>query len=136
MNPFTESTVAVPVKDSPAVQKRRGLSPLPTAWLLAGSLVTGALMLPNLAHATDVNLANVDQLKVVRGIGPKTASLIIEERTRGGPYESFSDLSDRVKGIGPKKASALQQAGLTVGEPSPDKTNATMASPAHSKRGG
>ncbi|MBP6018141.1 MAG: DUF655 domain-containing protein [Burkholderiaceae bacterium] len=135
MNPFTESTVACPLQDDSLTQKRRRL-PLPAAWLLAGSLVATTLMLPTQGHATDVNQANLEQLKVVRGIGPKTASLIIEERTRGGPYESFSDLSDRVKGIGPKKASALQQAGLTVGASSTSTTGAAVATPAHSKRGG
>lgn len=134
MNPFTESTVARPLQDDPVIQKRRGL-PLPAAWLLAGSLVTGALILPAQGYATDVNQANLEQLKVVRGIGPKTASLIIEERMRGGPYESFSDLADRVKGIGPKKASALQQAGLTVGASSANSAATSAATPTHSKQG-
>src|SRR3546814_10253172 len=43
------------------------------------------------------------------------AQVIIEERARGGRYESLDDLSDRVKGIGPKKAAAMQASGLTVG---------------------
>lgn len=68
-----------------------------------------------LAYAVDVNTATADQLRAVRGIGPKTAQLIIEERTRGGKYESFDDFSERVKGIGPKKSVALQASGLTVG---------------------
>jgi competence protein ComEA len=69
------------------------------------------------ALALDLNTATEAQLKGVRGIGPKTAQIILEERERGGRYESFSDLSDRVKGIGPKKASALQAAGLAIGAP-------------------
>lgn len=70
--------------------------------------------LPGNAHAVDLNRATEQELRGVRGIGPKTAQMIIEERTRGGDFESISDLSDRVKGIGPKKALALQAAGLLV----------------------
>jgi len=76
-------------------------------------------MLPGVAHAIDVNTATQEQLRGVRGIGPKTAQIIIEERSRGGRYESLEDLSDRVKGIGPKKAAALQAAGLTAAGPQP-----------------
>ncbi|MBV6272225.1 helix-hairpin-helix domain-containing protein [Alcaligenaceae bacterium CGII-47] len=64
--------------------------------------------------ALDLNTATEAQLKGIRGIGPKTAQIILQERERGGRYESFSDLSDRVKGIGPKKADALQAAGLAI----------------------
>lgn len=86
----------------------------PAPWV-AGAVTAAALFVPHNAYAIDVNQANLDQLKSVRGIGSKTAQVIIDERKRGGDFESFSDLSDRVKGIGPKKAAALQQAGLTLG---------------------
>jgi len=66
------------------------------------------------AFAVDVNTATQEQLLTVRGIGPKTAQIIIEERGRGGRFQSLEDLSDRVKGIGPKKAAAMQAAGLTI----------------------
>ncbi len=119
MNPFTQSTVARPLADNPCAKfagaamparprKRRALLGLALG-MLAG------LALPGVAHALDVNTATQDQLRGVRGIGPKTAQIIIEERSRGGSYESLEDLSDRVKGIGPKKAAALQAQGLTVG---------------------
>jgi competence protein ComEA len=74
-----------------------------------------AFFLPGIALALDVNAATQEQLRKVRGIGPKTAQIIIEERSRGGRYESLEDLSDRVKGIGAKKAAALQAAGLSAG---------------------
>jgi len=66
------------------------------------------------AFAVDVNTATQEQLLTVRGIGPKTAQTIIEERSRSGNYQSLEDLSERVKGIGPKRAAAMQAAGLTV----------------------
>lgn len=92
--------------------KGRSLSAASARILLALGL---GLAASSLAHAVDVNTATAEQLRAVRGIGPKTAQLIIEERTRGGKYESFDDFSERVKGIGPKKAAAMQASGLTVG---------------------
>lgn len=92
--------------------KGRSVSAASARMLLALGL---GLAASSLAHAVDVNTATAEQLRAVRGIGPKTAQLIIEERTRGGKYESFDDFSERVKGIGPKKAAAMQASGLTVG---------------------
>ena len=66
------------------------------------------------AGAVDLNSATLEALQGIRGIGPKTAQIILEERARGGRYLSFSDLSDRVRGIGPRRAQALQSAGLTI----------------------
>lgn len=91
-----------------------------SALAVAGTFATAAgllatFFLPGLAFALDVNAATQEQLRGVRGIGPKTAQIIIEERSRGGRYESLEDLSDRVKGIGSKKAASLQAAGLSVG---------------------
>ncbi|WP_397476131.1 ComEA family DNA-binding protein [Pusillimonas sp.] len=67
------------------------------------------------AWAVNVNSAGAQELETITGIGPKTAQTIVDERTRGGSFESFEDLAERVKGIGPKKAKSLQAAGLTVG---------------------
>lgn len=85
----------------------------PGAFLLAAGL---NLAVSGLAVAVDVNVATAEQLRSVRGIGPKTAQIIVEERMRGGRYESFDDLSERVKGIGPKKSATLQASGLTLGK--------------------
>jgi len=132
MNPFIESTVARPLGDDPvatrvvavpvAASKRRSFylgSTMRAVGLVAGGAIA-ALSLPGLAHAVDVNTATQSQLMGVRGLGPKTAQVIIEERSRGGRYISFEDLSDRVKGIGPKKAATLQASGLTVGSAGAD----------------
>lgn len=64
--------------------------------------------------AVDLNSATQAQLQQIKGIGPKTAERIIEERTRAGPFDSLSDLSDRVKGIGPKRLVSLEASGLKV----------------------
>src|SRR5690606_37181642 len=66
------------------------------------------------AYAVDVNTASQAELESIRGVGPKTARIILEERGRAGRFESMEDLSDRVSGIGPKRAQALQAAGLKV----------------------
>ncbi|MFC4277738.1 ComEA family DNA-binding protein [Achromobacter aloeverae] len=65
--------------------------------------------------ALDVNTATAEQLQTLRGVGPKTAAVIVRERQRGGNFQSLEDLSDRVRGIGAKKARALQDAGLSIG---------------------
>ncbi|MCX5592763.1 ComEA family DNA-binding protein [Alcaligenes endophyticus] len=67
------------------------------------------------AQAFDVNQATLEQLQQVKGIGPKTAQLILQERERAGPYVSYDDLALRVKGIGPKKLLQIQESGLKVG---------------------
>ncbi len=105
MNPFMQATVAKPSKSN----VRSVLLCSGVCFALLGSAYA------NTAHAVDVNAATVAQLDAVRGIGPKTAQVIVDERTRSGRFESMEDLSDRVKGIGPAKLATLRSAGLTVG---------------------
>lgn len=82
--------------------------------ILAGSVALAGMTVPTPARAVDLNSATIQELQALNGIGPKTATMIVEERTRGGEFSSLSDLADRVKGIGPKKAATLQAAGLKV----------------------
>jgi len=81
---------------------------------------------PFSASALDLNSATAEQLQTLSGIGPKTAELIIEERERGGKFESLQDVSDRVRGIGPKRLESLQAAGATVGAAVPPVTAPTV----------
>lgn len=82
---------------------------------LAAALgLAGHMLAAGAAPAINVNAATETQLRSVRGIGPKTARLIIDERARGGKYESIDDLATRVKGIGQKKAATLKAGGLVV----------------------
>ncbi|MFA4912000.1 MAG: DUF655 domain-containing protein [Comamonadaceae bacterium] len=94
----------------------------------AGMLVC-CLGLYGPAHALDVNQATVDQLEALRGLGAKTAALIVKERARGGPYESMDNLAERVKGLGVKKARVLEAAGLRAG-PSLSPASTVKPSPA------
>ena len=77
-------------------------------------MVAGLALAPAGAGAIDLNTASAQELQTVRGIGSKTAEVIVQERTRGGRFLSLQDLSDRVRGIGPKRLQSLQAAGLTV----------------------
>jgi competence protein ComEA len=55
----------------------------------------------------DVNRATASELDTLPGVGPATATAIVAERERNGPFLSVDDL-DRVPGIGPAKLSALR----------------------------
>jgi competence protein ComEA len=55
----------------------------------------------------DVNVATADELEALPGVGPATATAIVTERERNGPFLGVDDL-DRVPGIGPAKLDALR----------------------------
>lgn len=55
----------------------------------------------------DVNVATAVELDALPGVGPATATAIVTERERNGPFVSIDDL-DRVPGIGPAKLDALR----------------------------
>lgn len=63
--------------------------------------------------ATDVNKANQAELESVKGIGPGLAGKILKAR-EAGAFKDWSDMVDRVSGVGPGNATRLSQAGLTV----------------------
>ena len=64
--------------------------------------------------AVDANKATEAELDSVKGIGPGTSKLILEERKKG-EFKSWDDLITRVKGVGETRAKNLSEAGLTVG---------------------
>lgn len=76
----------------------------------------------------DVNKADAAALDSVKGIGPSTSKMILEERTKGGEFKDWADFSRRVKGVGDKRAVKLSQAGLQVaGKPFDGAAPATAA---------
>jgi competence protein ComEA len=80
-------------------------------------LVTAA-MLAAFGHAyaaVDVNTANEDALRGIRGIGPAKAKAILDERSAHGPFKDAADLGKRVKGMGGHTVERLQAEGLAVG---------------------
>jgi competence protein ComEA len=65
--------------------------------------------------AVDVNTANEDALRGIKGIGPARAKSILDERGAHGPFKDASDLGKRVKGLGGHTVERLQAEGLSVG---------------------
>lgn len=117
MNPFLKDPVATPLeakhlrgwRTSTFNGRANKLSRRASAVAMVAGLAVG---LP--AQAIDVNVASVSQLESLRGVGPRTAKLIVHERARAGAFTSMEDLSDRVRGLGERRVRALQAAGLEV----------------------
>lgn len=138
MNPFLKDTVAQPLSVQSAAHWRKpvkkhsvsGLSRRASLAMMAAGLTVG---LP--VQALDVNAASVAQLESLRGIGPRTAKMIVHERSRAGAFASMEDLSDRVKGLGERRVRSLSQAGLEVrsapkgASMAPDKGNLVLEPP-------
>ena len=68
----------------------------------------------NAFAAVDVNRANQAELETVKGIGPGLSSKILEAR-KTGEFKSWTDMVERVSGVGEGNAARFSQAGLTVG---------------------
>ena len=63
--------------------------------------------------AVDVNKATAAELDGIKGIGPSISSKILEERKKGN-FKDWTDLVDRVKGVGEGNAAKFSADGLTV----------------------
>ncbi len=67
----------------------------------------------------EIGQARESDLDGLRGLGPATTRLILQERERQA-FSNWKDLMQRVAGIGPKKAAQLSSQGLRVqGQPYP-----------------
>lgn len=118
MNPFLKDPVAQPLgvqpeshwRATPKPQRISSLSRHTSVAMMAAGLTVGFTV-----QAMDVNTASVAQLESLKGIGPRTAKMIVHERIRAGAFVSMEDLSDRVRGLGVRRVRALRQAGLQVG---------------------
>jgi competence protein ComEA len=66
------------------------------------------------AHAAvDANQASQADLETIKGIGPGLATKILDAR-KAGAFKDWTDLVDRVGGIGAGNAARFSQHGLTV----------------------
>ena len=136
MNPFIKDPVAQPLGAqaterwrTPA-KRSRGTRVSRRAGM---AMIAAGLVAVTPSQALDVNTASVRQLESLRGIGPRTAKMIVHERGRAGAFESMEDLSDRVRGLGERRVSALRQAGLEV-KSSKAGSPLTVEPPAPSKK--
>lgn len=71
-----------------------------------------ALAAPAFA-AVDVNRASQAELETVKGIGPGLSGKILAAREKGA-FKDWTDLQERVAGIGAGNSVKFSQAGLTV----------------------
>ena len=85
--------------------------PLKPAPRLACALMLGALC--RLAFAQDLNTATEADLDSIRGSGPAITARILAARQQR-PFANWSDVMERVRGIGPATAAKWSAQGVTV----------------------
>jgi competence protein ComEA len=75
----------------------------------------GLLLAAQLACAQTLDIAQAREMDLdgLRGLGPATTRLILQERERQ-PFRDWKDLMQRTPGIGTKKAAQLSEQGLRV----------------------
>ncbi len=72
-----------------------------------------ALIAATAFAAVDANKATQAELEGIKGIGPGISSKIIDERKKGN-FKDWTDMVDRVKGVGDGNAAKFSAEGLTV----------------------
>jgi competence protein ComEA len=77
------------------------------------AIVMALFMASAFAASVEINSASQADLEKVKGIGPATATKILDERKKG-QFKDWPDLMKRMKGIRDAKASKLSAEGLTV----------------------
>jgi len=87
------------------------LALLASGLLLINGMVPSQYLLPPESQDSDalirLNLASIDELESLPGIGPVIAERIIRYRMLHGPFRSFDEL-EKVAGIGPQTLRALR----------------------------
>ncbi len=73
-----------------------------------------SMLLTGIAWAqVDLNKAQEIELDGLNGLGPTMTRAIMNERQKA-PFRDWTDVMQRVKGIGPKKAASLSEQGVRV----------------------
>ena len=80
--------------------------------------ITGALLAFGFAGLTwaqqiDLNKATEVELDTLKGVGPVLTKAVMDERKKA-PFKDWEDATNRVKGLGPQKASSLSEQGVRV----------------------
>lgn len=97
--------LAQPLTDGQQVRIPRPGDPAPLPSPTSGGPGGGGIGAP--PAVVNLNTATGEQLDTLRGVGPATASAIIEWRTNNGPFKTVDDL-EQVPGIGPAKLEQLR----------------------------
>lgn len=63
--------------------------------------------------ALEINQANEAELDSLKGMGPSLSRVVLKARAEG-EFQSWSDMRQRVSGMGPGKAKQFSAQGLTV----------------------
>lgn len=91
------------------------------------------------AQQIDLNKATEVELDGLKGVGPVLTKAVVDERKKS-PFKNWEDATNRVKGLGPQKASSLSDQGVRVngsawtGKPAATKpAEAATAKPAPAK---
>jgi len=77
------------------------------------ALIAAVVTACSMAGAVEVNNASQADLEKVSGIGTSLSQRLIDERAKK-PFADWTDLAERVRGVGPNSAKRLSQGGLTV----------------------
>lgn len=66
-----------------------------------------------LAQTLELNKASEMELDGLKGVGPVLTREIMSQRQKA-PFKDWADVTSRVKGMGPQKASSLSAQGVRV----------------------
>lgn len=94
---------------------------------IAGVLLTLGFAGLTWAQQIDLNKASEVELDALKGVGPVLTKELMNERKKA-PFKDWEDVTSRVKGLGPQKASSLSEQGVRVqGSAYTDKSAVTAA---------
>ena len=80
---------------------------------IAGVLLTIGFAGLTWAQQIDLNKASEVELDALKGVGPVLTKELMGERKKA-PFKDWEDVTSRVKGLGPQKASSLSAQGVRV----------------------
>ncbi|WP_291937188.1 DUF655 domain-containing protein [Limnohabitans sp.] len=80
---------------------------------IAGVLLTLGFAGLTWAQQIDLNKASEVELDALKGVGPVLTKELMNERKKA-PFKDWEDVTSRVKGLGPQKASSLSEQGVRV----------------------
>jgi competence protein ComEA len=99
--------LAAPLRDGDRVQVPTHAEAPTVVAGVSSAVVGGSAAAAGSTGPLDVNVATVDELDRLPGVGPATAAAIVAHREANGPFPTIDAIGD-VRGIGPAKLEALR----------------------------